>query len=124
MSAAAEMLALAATAGAVQKQPQPAMAAALIRGVACAQKTSCTAAAGSPAAVAGDATARVVVPSGSAQCPASGAGAACGTPNPVAERGTPTLPGSMGPCPLDVGKPDLGVPGACATSETSGVQAS
>lgn len=117
-SAAAEMLALAATSGwapGVQKQIQPVMAAALIRGFG-APRSSAT-------KTAGDAEAKIVVPSGANQCPSSGAGAACANPKPPAERGTPILPGGMPACPTDSGKPDLGVPGACAPSDSNAVAA-
>ncbi len=125
VSVAAQMVAITAVSGWLSQSPSrgahATMASALMNNIACSQtphakSASCPTAAPKVVA-AGDAVAHVVVPSGAAQCPASGAGAACGNRSPVAERGTPLLPGSMPACPSDNGKPDLGVPGACLGSD-------
>ena len=121
MSVTAQMVALAAVSGgmpvAVKKPMNAVMASALMHGIACGEGAGkgCPAAAGT--ALAGDNSKqvqRIELPSGSAQCPNSGAGAACGRAAATSQAGKPALPAGATACPIDAGKPDLLVPGTCS----------
>lgn len=121
ISVSAQMVALAAATGwapsVAGDLPRARMAAQLIRGIGCGG-----AAAGSGACVAAAAVhpqaalARVVVPTGSKQCPDSGYGASCasGQGDPL-DFGAASLPSGLSPCPADPSKPIPNAPGACST---------
>lgn len=84
------------------------MAAALVHGIG---------ATATPAPAAQPAVARVIVPSGSKQCPDSGPGASCssGGSDPI-DFGAATVPSGLTACPADPVKPIPSAPGACAPS--------
>ncbi|HET7467169.1 MAG TPA: glycoside hydrolase domain-containing protein [Candidatus Dormibacteraeota bacterium] len=109
VSVSAQMVALAAFTGAVPptaaRTPNAVMAAALLRGLA-----------PSPAPLAGAALAeRIEVPTGSAQCPNSGAGAACTHASALTQPGSSSLPDGLAACPPD-GDKSVDAPGACTAA--------
>src|SRR5690348_3398815 len=102
ISVAAQMFALAAITGAVpspssRQTPTAVMASASLRGIM-----------PTPAPAAGyKLIERIEVPSGAAQCPNSGAGAACTQAADVTPAGSSAVPTGLAACPADTDKPVL-----------------
>jgi len=116
ISVASQMVALAAITGAVplslRNTPAAVMASALLRGIT-----------PSPAPVAENKLiGRIEVPSGSAPCPNSGAGAACTHAVTTPEAGISAVPTGLAACPADGDKPVL-APGACSTEPAPAITA-
>lgn len=112
VSVSTQMIALAAVTGAGSSSThQPvtaAMAGSLLRGIAPTGDAR-------PSLAGAKQTEKIVVPSGAAPCPNSGAGAACSQAALVApEPGIAALPAGQAACPTDADKLDIGVPGACS----------
>ena len=122
VSVTAQMVALAASTGwapglSAAKLPKATIAAQLIRGIGCGGVAAGHAACVAGAAVhAQPAVARVALPNGSKQCPASGPGASCavGKGDPV-DFGASSLPVGLSACPADPSKPVPNTPSACST---------
>ena len=111
ISVAAQMVAFAATTGGAaspsRTTPTAVMASALLRGIM-----------PSPAPTAANKLIeRIEVPSGAAQCPNSGAGAACTHAVAEPQAGSSAVPTGLTACPADGDKPVL-APAACSTDST------
>jgi glycoside hydrolase-like protein len=125
ISVTAQMVALGAATGwtpglSAAGQPKARMAAALIRSIGCggaAAGTSTCVVGGSLHAQA--AMVRVVVPTGSKQCPDSGFGASCetGQGDPL-DFGAASVPAGLAPCPTDPSKPIPNALGACSATSS------
>jgi hypothetical protein len=108
ISVTSQMVALAAVTGGLpsssRSTPTAMMASALLRGI----MPSPTPAVGYKLVE------RIEVPSGAAQCPNSGAGAACTHAAALPQAGSSAVPTGLTACPADGDKPVL-APGACGT---------
>ena len=107
VSVTSQMVALAAITGTVSttahRAPNAVMASALLRGMTA-----------SPTQLAGAKPAeRIEVPSGAAQCPNSGAGAACSHATAATQAGSSSVPEGLTACPSD-GAKSVDAPGACS----------
>jgi len=113
ISVAAQMVALAAITGVVvapssRNSPTAVMASALLSGLT----------PGAAPAAENKLIERLEVPSGAAQCPNSGAGAACTHATAAPQAGSSAVPTGLSPCPTDADKPVL-APGACSAEASS-----
>ena len=105
ISVTAQMVALSATTGGSQPSrttPNAVMASALLRGIM----------PGPGPTAANKLIERIELPTGAAQCPNSGAGAACTHADAAPQAGSSAVPTGLTACPADEDKPAL-APGAC-----------
>lgn len=118
VSVTTQMTALMAVTGALSTSSAPgtsgaAMGGALSQGIAC--RVSASLCHTAPTALAGDSQAeKIVVPKGAAQCPNSGAGAACSQGIVASQPGVASLPDGQAACPDAPDKLSLGAPGVCS----------